>query len=231
MLLRLQIQDAPTFWADVLPYCEFAYNSAIQSSTKFSPFYLNYGYVPTTPLTALAPGAGKEARHWLDHVRRNLDQAKRNLQVAQDTQKRYADQHRQEPTFDKGDLVLLSTKHVNLTDVATSAYRTLKPAWIGPMRIAERIGSVDYALVLPSSLSRLKTNVFHASMLKGFNTTRDEILRDGITMEQVVTTETQADGRKYFLVHWWNTDTTADTWLTEHEYSVLIHYILKYAAT
>ena len=62
MLLRLQIQEAPTYWADLLPYCEFAYNSAIQSSTKFSPFQLNYGYVPTTPLTALAPAAGKRCK-------------------------------------------------------------------------------------------------------------------------------------------------------------------------
>ena len=65
-----------------------------------------------------------------------------------------------------------------------------------------------------------------ASMLKQFNTTVDEIVKSGITLEQIVKTERRSDGRKYLLIHWRNTDTSADTWITEHEYSML-----KYAAT
>src|SRR4030095_1909010 len=35
-------------WVELLPMAEYAYNSAVSSSTTVSPFYANYGYHPRT---------------------------------------------------------------------------------------------------------------------------------------------------------------------------------------
>ena len=38
-------------WSEWLSSAEFAYNNWQHSSTRHSPFYLEYGYHPQTPLT------------------------------------------------------------------------------------------------------------------------------------------------------------------------------------
>ncbi|GBL79515.1 hypothetical protein AVEN_120829-1, partial [Araneus ventricosus] len=42
-------------WDTVLPFVTFAYNSAKQNSTRFSPFFLIYGRNITTPLDVILP--------------------------------------------------------------------------------------------------------------------------------------------------------------------------------
>ncbi|KAL3534821.1 hypothetical protein ACH5RR_003282 [Cinchona calisaya] len=52
-LLRAVLKRNLKTWEDCLPIVEFAYNRAMHSSTKFSPFELVYGFNPTTPLDLL----------------------------------------------------------------------------------------------------------------------------------------------------------------------------------
>ena len=40
-------------WDSLLPTVELVVNSLPNSSTGFSPFYLNYGYEPVTPIELL----------------------------------------------------------------------------------------------------------------------------------------------------------------------------------
>ncbi|GJP62096.1 hypothetical protein CLOP_g19193 [Closterium sp. NIES-67] len=49
-LIRMTCTD-PALWEDSLPLIEFAYNSAPTAPTTQSPFFLNYGIEPTTPLS------------------------------------------------------------------------------------------------------------------------------------------------------------------------------------
>ena len=44
--LRLFVNYRQDNWAEWLPLTEFSYNDKIQSSTGYSPFYLNYGQHP-----------------------------------------------------------------------------------------------------------------------------------------------------------------------------------------
>ncbi|XP_057812070.1 uncharacterized protein LOC131026252 [Salvia miltiorrhiza] len=49
-LLRAIIQKNVKSWEECLPHVEFAYNRAVHSATKFSPFEIAYGFNPLTPL-------------------------------------------------------------------------------------------------------------------------------------------------------------------------------------
>ena len=44
--LRCYIDQEQDNWVSLLPLAQFAYNSAENSTTKVSPFYVNYGYNP-----------------------------------------------------------------------------------------------------------------------------------------------------------------------------------------
>lgn len=55
------VQPNQTDWVEKLPMVEFAINSNLSSSTSFTPFELNYGYMPTilggiTPMESSKPG-------------------------------------------------------------------------------------------------------------------------------------------------------------------------------
>ncbi|XP_057784959.1 uncharacterized protein LOC131002495, partial [Salvia miltiorrhiza] len=49
-LLRAIIKKNIKSWEECLPHVEFAYNRAVHSATKFSPFEIAYGFNPLTPL-------------------------------------------------------------------------------------------------------------------------------------------------------------------------------------
>ena len=55
------VQPNQTDWVEKLPMVEFAINSNLSSATSFTPFELNYGYMPTilggiTPMESSKPG-------------------------------------------------------------------------------------------------------------------------------------------------------------------------------
>ena len=43
----------PKDWEKTLPTIELVINSLLNQSTRFSPFYLSYGYEPVTPIQLL----------------------------------------------------------------------------------------------------------------------------------------------------------------------------------
>ena len=49
-LSRAIIRKNIKTWEECLPHVEFAYNRAVHSTTKFSPFEIVYGFNPLTPL-------------------------------------------------------------------------------------------------------------------------------------------------------------------------------------
>ena len=52
-LLRTIIQKNLKNWEDCLPFIEFAYNRSVHFTTNFSPFEIDFGFNPLTPLDLL----------------------------------------------------------------------------------------------------------------------------------------------------------------------------------
>lgn len=152
-MLRAYVSPHHDDWDEHLVNAEFAYNDSVNATTGFTPFYLNYGRHPTTPLSLLA-GAAQTGEQITDFVRRMRDDqehARTAMRLAQESQARYANAKRRDVEFQVGDKVWLSAKAVRLPD-AEHGSRKFRPKYHGPYVIVEKINPVAYKLRLPSNL-------------------------------------------------------------------------------
>jgi hypothetical protein len=90
---------------------------------------------------------------------------KKNLKVAQDRQKHYANNNIIHREFKVGDHVFQKVKS-NRSSLKLGNYAKLVARFCGPFEILERIGPVEYMLALPASMN--VHNVFHVSFLKKY---------------------------------------------------------------
>ena len=136
---------------------ELAVNNAKQSSTGFTPFFLNSGQHVQLPLdqaiACLRQSNNPEAEVRIARLHAALELARSNIEQAQQRQAKYADQHRRDVTFVVGDSVLLSTVTDHLRMVGDDK-RTPKFAskYIGPFKVKRVAHANAYELDLPASL-------------------------------------------------------------------------------
>lgn len=127
MLKPFTIQG--TDWEELLPSLEFTYNNTVQSSTKQTPFFLNYGRHPTGA-SRVDNSNVPSAEHFVDYLLRLQEAARDAIQDAQLVQERYANRHRTiAPRFKVGDWVLLKRKKDDidkLGPIADGPFKILK---------------------------------------------------------------------------------------------------------
>lgn len=117
-------------WLDKIPIAEFAVNSAVNASTFFTPFELNYGYLPrsmsgiktSTPFTGV--------RAFAEKARDNIVMTHDAVLEARTLQTRYANTCKQEePPIHVDEMVYLSIKSLSFPK---GRARKLVPKYIGP---------------------------------------------------------------------------------------------------
>jgi hypothetical protein len=167
-VLRSYVNAQQDDWDELLPLVEMAYNNSVQASTGFTPYFLNHGREMATCLSRAmeltdashsAPAADEMLRRW----EQALNDAKEHIRKAQERQRKWADQHRRDVTFNVGDQVLLSTE--NLRERMTGAPKLLE-RFIGPYPVKRVIAATAYELELPESM-RLHP-VFHVHLLRPY---------------------------------------------------------------
>jgi len=108
LYLRCFTFDSPREWSKFLPWAEYWYNTAYHTSACMTPFKAMYGRDPPQ-LLKYVPNANDPISVKEQWLTRDilLQKLKTNLQRAQQIQKKYADQKRQDMQFAVGDLVLV----------------------------------------------------------------------------------------------------------------------------
>ena len=161
-MLRNFVSPTQDDWDEYLVAAEFAVNNSVHESTHATPFMLNTGQHPLTPISRGGGLTGNvpAARNFIGKRHEALEDAKKWLRHAQEQQKRMADRKRREVLFVLGDKVMLSTRNLKLKNPGA---KKLLPRYVGPFEIVKRIGEVAYKLKLPDTM-RIH-DVFHVSLL------------------------------------------------------------------
>ena len=108
-LLRSLVKKNLRTWEECLPHVEFAYNHALHSATKFSPFEVVYGFNPLSPLDLLplplSERVSTDGKRKVDTIKKLHEQVRANIEAKTKGYKRLADKKRKEVIIQEGDLV------------------------------------------------------------------------------------------------------------------------------
>ncbi|KAB2617405.1 S ribonuclease [Pyrus ussuriensis x Pyrus communis] len=147
-MLRASVLQFGDAWHQRLDLMEFAYNNSFHSSIGMAPFEALYGRACRTPLCWSEVGervlVGPEI---VEETTQNVQVIKSNLKAAQDRQKRLADRHATDRTYEVGDWVFLKLSQWRGV-VRFGKKGKLSPRYIGPYVVTERVGEVAYSLGL-----------------------------------------------------------------------------------
>jgi hypothetical protein len=157
-------------WVELLPFAEYAHNTAVSEATKTSPFYANYGYQPETQWVGPKQGeewANPASELLLSRWKGIWGDLQANIKRAQEKYARYYDRKVMEPpAFKIGDLVMIDAR--NLKTQRPS--KKLDHKKIGPVKILKKIGTRAYRVELPPTIK--VHNVFHVSLMEPYRTSK-----------------------------------------------------------
>ena len=146
-------------WDLRLPSCEFAINNAWNQSTGSTPFFLNTGSHPRSPVNVEVKCKLPAADAFVGRIQEFIACARDSMKYAQARMKESYDAKHRAESFEVGEFVFLSPRGLFLSVAGSKKFMAKQ---LGPFEIIERVGRLAYKLLLPASMSRVHP-VFHVS--------------------------------------------------------------------
>ncbi|MBW0570122.1 hypothetical protein O181_109837 [Austropuccinia psidii MF-1] len=217
--LRMYVSYHQDDWNTWLPLVEFAYNNSDHSSTKQSLFFTVYERDPqfdSVYITQDTPSGKLSTK--IQSVQKDV---KRELEVAINRFKRYADKSRASPpVFNPGDMVWLSSKNIK----STRPTKKLSERLLGPFPNLKKVSTHAYHLKLPSQWKSIHP-VFHISLLEPVKTSTIPIRHQEPPLPTIIEEEEEWEvsqildsklkrGKLWYLVEWkgFSQDPERSTW-------------------
>ncbi|UYV66976.1 hypothetical protein LAZ67_4003508, partial [Cordylochernes scorpioides] len=179
-MLSMYVDAEQKNWDEVLPFVTFAYNTAKQETTGFSPFFLVHGREAETTLDSLLPyhdndDVGDYVQHLITTAEEARHLAQLHLYRGQEKDRKYYDRKHRPVDYKVGDLVWLfiPVRKVGLSEKLIKKY-------FGPYRITRKLSPVNYEIEAISDFpKRRKTrDTVHVLRMKPY---LDPLLQEEIS--------------------------------------------------
>lgn len=198
-MLRKVVSDTGRDWDKWLPFVLFAYREVPQASTGFSPFELLYGWPVQGPLdllkkeweetkTAAPEGILSYVLQMRDRLEKYREEAKVNLERAQQDQKRWYDKRARQRELKPGQQVLL---------LLPTCSNKLLARWQGPYPVLRKMGPVTYEVAHADKGKA--TQVYHINLLKEWKE-REEPPAEVLLVRHVHEEDGEADSNLHQLL-------------------------------
>jgi hypothetical protein len=198
--LRMYVQPNSHSWDKHLAMCEFSINNSHNDSIGCTPFFLNYGFNPRTPVTFdLKNSHEQSSKDFLINLKQLEKHALQCLQRSQEYMRTQFNKHHKFKEFAVGDYVLLKTTHLKFPGP-----KKFIPRYVGPFQILHKVGISAYHLQIPSTWKIHP--VFHISLLRPYFFSKDvpvphppQQLIDAYQVQSIIGHDYVKLGRKLYL--------------------------------
>jgi hypothetical protein len=140
-------------WPKLIPFCEFAINNSVATSTGFSPYFLTFGSHPRVfPDESLVRDKGKTVHQFLKKIKSNVIEAQLTLQDSHEQPMISYNKHRSKAMLlNPGDLVLMESAGIKWP--ASGSSKQERDRWIGPVEnLKGPMDVVNYQVKLTPNL-------------------------------------------------------------------------------
>jgi len=225
--LRIYANWEQDDWAQLLDVAAFAYNSKYNSTIRMSPIEAAMGEQPNFPdgirdsdggegkTTGVSARGVPAAVARVERMVADRGRMRQHIEHAQSLQTKYFNRDHLPMTYEIGEKVLLSGKHI----ASRRPFKKLENKFLGPFDVVERIGKQAYRLKLPDRLKQLH-DVFHVVLLEpyvarpGYEPPAVEDIEDDPQWEvESIVSHRIVKGEDQYLVKWLGWSQEHNQWM------------------
>ncbi|UYV64718.1 hypothetical protein LAZ67_3001747 [Cordylochernes scorpioides] len=176
-MISMYVNTDQKNWDEILPFITHAYNTTIQETTGYSPFFLLFGREPMSLLddeNIPMDDYDEYIENYLDKIARTRQVVIKNTEKTQERMKRNYDKKHNERIYEPGHLVAVWTPVRKI-----GKCEKLLREYFGPYRILKKLSNVNY-LIEPKDNPGQDPLIVHVSRLKPYFERIDEVTHEDV---------------------------------------------------
>ncbi|UYV73410.1 hypothetical protein LAZ67_10003088 [Cordylochernes scorpioides] len=181
-MLSMYVNTDQKNWDEILPFITHAYNTTIQETTGYSPFFLMFGREPTSLLDDRNISVDIDKDDYDEYIKHHLDKINRTRKLVinntiktQERMKKNYDKKHMERSYEPGELVAVWTPIRKI-----GKCEKLLRKYFGPYRLLKKLSNVNY-LIEPKDNPGQDPLIVHVSRIKPYFERIDEVNHEDVT--------------------------------------------------